>query len=105
MIIHLPSRQWTQFQERRIRITQQLDALTRQQFVALAVFGNCIRSTSLLHLAHPLIKLLDQLLKSARILLIVGTVTLYLCFDDAHKCLFLSTALSVGDVLRGVFLS
>ena len=55
VVIHIPCRQGAQFQKGRIGVTEQLNALARQQFVALAVFGDGLLASPLHHQPDTLI--------------------------------------------------
>jgi hypothetical protein len=95
VLIHIPGCQWAEFQEGRIGVAEQLDALAGKQLVALAMPGDGLFTSALLHLFDALVKLLEQILEVARVLLKCGAIAIYVSFDDAHVCMFLPTTLSV----------
>ena len=99
VMVHIPCRQWAEFQEGRIWITEQLDAFTCQQFIAFAMFSDGIFASTLLYQLNTLAELIYYLLEVVCILLKFGTIAVYTCFDNAHKTIFLSTTLSVGSAM------
>ena len=84
VVVHIPGRQRAEFQEGCIWITEQLDALTCQQFIAFAMPGNGPFASALLYHLNTLAELIYQLLKVVSILLKFGTIAVYTCFDNAH---------------------
>src|SRR5258707_4172255 len=52
--------------------------------------GDGLFTSTLLHLFDALVKLLEQFLEVARVLLKCGAVAIYVSFDDTHVCMFLS---------------
>src|SRR5258707_13355672 len=52
--------------------------------------GDGLFTSTLLHLFDALVKLLEQFLEVARVLLKCGAVAIYVSFDDAHVYMFLS---------------
>src|SRR5437588_6955323 len=69
VMVHIPCRQWAEFQEGRIWITEQLDAFTCQQFIAFAMFGDSIFASTLLYHLNTLAELIYYFLEVVCILL------------------------------------
>src|SRR6266567_904047 len=59
--------------------------------------GDGLLASTLLHLFDALVKLLEQFLEVARVLLKCGAVAIYVSFDDAHVYMFLSV---IGGALK-----
>src|SRR2546423_14210611 len=74
VMVHIPCRQWAEFQEGRIWITEQLDAFTCQQFIAFAMFSDGIFASTLLYQLNTLAELIYYLLEVVCILLKFGTI-------------------------------
>src|SRR6266516_861388 len=90
VLVHIPRRQWAKFQKGRVGVAEQLDTFAGQQLIALAMPGNGLFASALLHPFDALVKLLEQFLEVARVLLKCGAVAIYVSFDDAHVYMFLS---------------
>src|SRR5579883_528095 len=69
IIVHIPGGHGAKFQKRRIGIAEKLDTFARQQLIAFAMLRDSILTSALLDLLNIGLKLIQELLEIARILL------------------------------------
>ena len=83
-VVHLPGRQRIELQKGRLGIAEQLDALARQQLVALAMLGDRFGAAPAARLGDALAQFGNGVGKVGVALTIGGALALDMAFQDGH---------------------